>query len=37
METKVCKGILCSGKEVPLTDFSQKNVCKKCHCQHLKN
>jgi hypothetical protein len=37
MDTKPCKGILCEGKELPLTEFSQKaNICKKCTCHNIK-
>jgi hypothetical protein len=37
MSLKICKGILCNGKELPLQDFSPSlKICKKCNCHKIK-
>jgi hypothetical protein len=37
MQTKICKGPLCEGKEHPITNFSSKgSQCKKCNCHKIK-
>lgn len=36
-ETKICKGLLCEGKEQPIINFSSKHSqCKKCECHKIK-
>jgi hypothetical protein len=37
MDTKVCKGKLCAGKELSSTEFSQRSpICRKCNCYNIK-